>query len=122
MPTQNKWGPIAFLTTVAVVIILITLWQYKEIVGAVLLVLLIAGVVVTLRGNLNEQGLRHLRYQPKLEEPLPSVELPYHWREPHMYSGPAVYDERQLPLYDHEPCRYHPQGDFYQHEPDSSRD
>jgi hypothetical protein len=103
---NRNLGPIVALTIVAVVIILVTLWQYKEIVGLVLLGLLIAGVAVTLCGQLNEQRLRHLRFQHDQETPLQSQPQPHYLRqanECYTYHGPAAYEEEQRQGYSGEP-------------------
>jgi len=98
---QLKWGPIAFIVAMVAIVSLVTLWQYKELVGVTFLGLLIAAVAVALRSSLNEQGLRNLRYQPQQEEPLPREQQPLYLQEQHRDLRPvADVEQQQLHVYD----------------------
>ena len=67
MNIQGKWG---IFTIIAAIVILIPLWQQKEVVCSVYLALFIAWALVCLRGQLNEQRLRHERIIYEVETPL----------------------------------------------------
>ncbi len=59
----------------------IALWDYRQWVGLSLLVVIIAGAAVFLRGKLTEQDLRVVRYRHLEETPLDENNEPMHWRE-----------------------------------------
>jgi|SRR5436305_14802749 len=107
-----KWGPLALIVAIVGIIALMTLWPYKELVGLTFLGLFALGVIVTLRGQLNEQSIRHLRYQPQQEEPLPSAELPC------LQQGGQYSHYRPLAP----SSQYSLQDDFYRHEPEEVKD
>lgn len=66
----------------------ISLWPYRQWVGASLLGALILLVVVYARGRINEQNLRQVRYRRHEEIPLNMAGEPVYWpsdvqRNPH---------------------------------------
>jgi len=69
--------------TVVYVFLFVSLWAYKELVGASLLLLVVgtitAVVWVRLRGRLIEQQLRQVRYHHHEEIPLDVAGEPYYW-------------------------------------------
>ncbi len=69
--------------TVVYVFTFVSLWAYKELVGASLLLLVVgtitAAVWVRLRGRLIEQQLRQVRYHHHEEIPLDVAGEPYYW-------------------------------------------
>ncbi len=69
----------AICVTILYVFLFVSLWRYKELVGLSLLVVLVLVVVVYLRGRINEQQLRRVRYHHHQEIPLDVVGEPYYW-------------------------------------------
>ncbi len=67
--------------TVLYSFLFLSLWNYRQWVGLSLLAVLIAGVVVFLRGKLTEQDLRVTHYQHCEETPLDEKNEPMYWRE-----------------------------------------
>jgi hypothetical protein len=65
--------------TVLYVFLFISLWAYRQWVGASLLAVLISLAVVYMRGRLNEQQLRRVRYHHQVEIPLDLHGEPYYW-------------------------------------------
>jgi hypothetical protein len=60
--------------TVLYVFLFVSLWAYRQWVGVSLL-----AVVVYMRGRLNEQQLRRVRYRHHEEIPLDGCGEPYYW-------------------------------------------
>lgn len=65
--------------TILYAFLFVSLWAYRELVGASLLALIVAIVVVWLRGRLNEQQLRQVRYRYGEEIPLDVQGEPRYW-------------------------------------------
>jgi hypothetical protein len=63
-------GVIAVCLTILYSLLFIALWPYRGLVGLSLLAVFILLVLVYLRGKLNEQALRHVRYHYREEIPL----------------------------------------------------
>src|SRR5215469_11107626 len=77
--SETKLIPVTIIFvcgTIVVVILFIALWQYKEIVAATLLTLVVLTIVVYLWGLINEQRLRHVRYHHREETPLLASQYP----------------------------------------------
>jgi len=75
MDSEEKLFVIIVGVTVICVTILysflfITLWDYRQWVGLSLLAMIIASAAVFLRGRMNEQDLRTMRYRHHEETPL----------------------------------------------------
>jgi len=79
-----------FVSIVCVTVICITilysflfiaLWDYRQWVGLSLLAVLIAAAAVFLRGRLNEQDLRAVRYRHLEETPLDANGEPMYWHK-----------------------------------------
>jgi hypothetical protein len=68
-----------FCITVLYSFLFVSLWRYKELVGLSLLVVVILLAVVYMRGKLNEQHLRRVRYHHQEEIPLDSRGEPNYW-------------------------------------------
>ena len=71
----------AICLTVLYSFLFISLWNYREYVGLSLLALIIAAVVVFLRGRLKEQDLREVRYRHNDETPLDQNGEPMLWHQ-----------------------------------------
>jgi hypothetical protein len=67
--------------TVLYVFMFIALWQYRGFVGLSLFFVLLAAAWVFLRGRLNEQDLRVIRFRHHEETPLDDNGEPLFWRE-----------------------------------------
>jgi hypothetical protein len=65
--------------TMLYVFLFVSLWAYRQWVGASLLAVLVALAVVYMRGRLNEQQLRRVRYRHHEEIPLDVCGEPYYW-------------------------------------------
>jgi membrane protein implicated in regulation of membrane protease activity len=74
-------GLVAFCITVLYCFLFIALWQYKELVGASLLGVVLLTVAVYLRGRLNEQDLRVIRFKHHEETPLDDNGEPVYWHQ-----------------------------------------
>jgi hypothetical protein len=81
----------------------IALWAYKEAVGISLLVALGLVVWVFMRGKLNEQDLRRMRYNHHQETPLDERGEPVYW-----HAG-MQQNPNRIPM-----AYYQPQGDLGQ--------
>jgi hypothetical protein len=67
--------------TVLYVILFLSLWQYKELVGTSLLGIALLAVAVYLRGRLNEQDLRVIRFRHHEETPLDDKGEPMYYHQ-----------------------------------------
>ncbi len=65
--------------TILYVFLFLSLWPYREWVGASLLAVLVSLAVVYMRGRLNEQHLRRIRYHHHEEIPLDMRGEPHYW-------------------------------------------
>ena len=94
--------------TILVILLFAALWRFKEVVGATLLVLIVAVVIVCLWGLVNEQRLRHARYKFKEEMPVGASSYPPQVQgvplnsyytpaaaQPNQYYQPSAYSGRQ---------------------------
>lgn len=73
-------GLIAFCVTVLYSFMFIALWQYRGLVGISLFGVLLLAAWVYLRGRLNEQDLRVIRFRHQEETPLDDNGEPLFWR------------------------------------------
>jgi flagellar basal body-associated protein FliL len=109
---EKKLIPVTVIVvcvTIVVTFLFISLWQYREILAIILVVLLIAIVGVYLWRMINEQRLRHVRYHHGKETPLSASQYPPYAQgtqttgpysmpvQPNQYYYPssAYYDQRQ---------------------------
>jgi hypothetical protein len=102
-------GEKKFLLVVAAVVVLcvtvvyaflfISLWSYREWVGASLLALVVLSVVVWMCGKLNEQALRRVRYRYHEETPLDAQGEPYYWQQG-MQPNPHHATAHPAPMYE----------------------
>ncbi len=95
---------VAVCLTVLCVLLFVSLWAYKEWVGISLLALLAALVYVYIRGKLNEQDLRRIRYRHYEETPLDMQGEPSYWHldaqvNPHRRWWPHTYEQDQYGEY-----------------------
>jgi hypothetical protein len=68
-------GTLTCITTISIVL-LIALWQWKEIVGWILLGVLLLFATLGAAWGINEMILRHKRYQYKAETPMSQTGSP----------------------------------------------
>jgi hypothetical protein len=74
-------GVVAPCITILYVILFVALWQYKELVGVSLLGVVLLAVAVYLRGRLNEQDLRVIRFHHLEETPLDDHGEPVYYHQ-----------------------------------------
>jgi membrane protein implicated in regulation of membrane protease activity len=74
-------GLVALCLTVLYCFMFIALWQYRGFVGLSLFVVLLASAWVFLRGRLNEQDLRVIRFRHHEETPLDDHGEPVYWHQ-----------------------------------------
>jgi hypothetical protein len=67
--------------TVVYAFLFISLWPYRQWVGASLLAVVVLAAVVWMSGKLNEQALRRVRYRHHEETPLDAQGEPYYWQQ-----------------------------------------
>jgi len=72
-------GLTAIFITVSYSFLFVALWEYRQLVGLSLLVVIILVVWVFLRGRLTEQDLRVARYRYHEEMPLDEKGEPLYW-------------------------------------------
>jgi len=80
----------------------ISLWPYRQWVGASLLAVLVLAAVVWMCGKLNEQALRRVRYRHQEETPLDEQGEPYYWQQgmqQNPYHGSAHSARMHEPLH-----------------------
>ncbi len=93
--------------TVLYVLLFVSLWPYKEWVGVSLLVILALVIVVWLRGRLNEQQLRQVRYRHHEELPLDVWGEPMYWPE-----GVQENPHHLPPVLERPACQSHLQNGY----------
>src|SRR5690348_14458646 len=86
--------------TVVYGFLFVSLWPYREWVGVSLLGLVVLLVLVFIRGKLNEQALRQVRYRHHEETPLDAYGEPHYWHtgtqiNPHRVPSTCSYEHGQ---------------------------
>ncbi len=74
-------GLTAISMTVLYGFLFVALWDYRQLVGLSLLLVIILVVWVFLRGRLTEQDLRVIRYHHQEETPLDGQGEPLYWHQ-----------------------------------------